>query len=230
MIIGTQEKVRLLRSVPLFSSVDDSTMALLAHSAIQRSFKRTACIFRKDDPGDALIVIHTGEVKISVTAQEGREVVFNIMHPGDAFGEIALLDRRRRTADAIAAADSELLFVRQADFQKLLRNDLNLALTTIDLLCDRLRFASEQVEDLTFHDAATRIAKLLLRLSETAAAQAPLKVTQQDVSEMVGLSREITNRRLNQLARSGAIQLQRGRIQVLSREGLVKVARGPHSV
>ena len=225
MTIGAQEKVRLLRSVPLFSSVDDSTMRLLSHGAIQRSFKRTACIFRKDDPGDALIVIHTGEVKICVTAPEGREVIFNIMHPGDAFGEIALLDKRRRTADAIAATDSELLFVRQADFQKLLRDDMNLALKVIDLLCERLRFASEQVEDLTFHDAATRLAKLLLRLSEPSATQAPLKVTQQDVSDMVGLSREITNRRLNQLARSGAIRLQRGQIHVLSRDVLMRVAR-----
>jgi CRP/FNR family transcriptional regulator, cyclic AMP receptor protein len=113
----------------------------------------------KADPGSVLFAIYKGTVKISVPSTSGHDAVFNLLGAGDMFGEIALLDGRPRTADAVALTDCKLFVLERRELLPLLREDAEIALKIIELLCRRLRHRSEQREDVMFLDLPVRLAK-----------------------------------------------------------------------
>lgn len=224
-----RDQLKLLRSIPLFAALGANGLGLVAQKATRRLARRNELIFAKGDAGDALIAILSGEVKITAVSIDGREVLFDILHPGDAFGEIALLDGGPRSADATAISSCELLCVHRADFLSLLAEDRSLSIKIIEILCERLRYTNEQVEGITLFGAAGRLAKALLRLAgspENALAPSAVKATQQQISQMVGLSREMTNRQLQQFSRFGVIELKRGAIVVVAPAKLAAIAAG----
>ncbi len=128
---------------------------------------------RKAIQATSLFAVCTGQVKITAPSADGKDTVFNLLKEGDIFGEIALLDGRPRTADAIAATDCELLVIERRNFVPLVHSHPEIALKLIEVLCDRLRRTSEQVEDVTFLDLPSRLAKVLLRLTESAKPRPP---------------------------------------------------------
>ena len=187
----------------------------------QRSIARGGIIFAKGDVGTGLIGVLAGSVKISVTSAKGREIVLNIIHPGEIFGEIALLDGHPRPADATAMSDCELVVIDHQDVMPLLRSEPDLGLQFIKILCARLRQASEQVEDVTFLDLPKRLAKTVLRLK---APIGKVAITQHEISQIIGRSRESTNKQLRAWAKQGWIRLERGGVSVLQSEKLAEVA------
>jgi CRP-like cAMP-binding protein len=197
----------------------------------QRSLPRGTVIFAKGEPGTGMMSVLAGAVKISVVSEDGREVVLSVMREGDIFGEMALLDGHPRSADATAVTDCELMMIERRDFIPFLRSHPDLTTQIIQILCSRLRHTNEQVQDVTFLDLPTRLAKTLLRLSADAerAGSAPtLAITQREISQIVGRSRESTNRQLRSWAKHGLIRLERGAVVVLHREKLTEVAaQGP---
>jgi len=141
--------------------------------------------------------------------------------------EIALLAGQPRTADAAAMPDCALLVIERRDFLPFLRTQPDLMMQIVELLCSRLRWTTEQVQDVTFLDLPTRLAKALLRLvreDEGAAGEGKLTITQRELSQMIGRSRESTNKQLRVWARQGWVRLQRGAVTVLHAEKLVEVA------
>jgi CRP/FNR family transcriptional regulator, cyclic AMP receptor protein len=204
-----------LGDYPLFHDLDADALARLAARAVRRRVSKHTSLFAKGDPADALIGIVEGSVKISAAGADGREIMFNIMNAGEMFGEIAVLDRGPRSADATTMTACDLFFIDRRDLLALLREAPELALRIIELLCERTRRVSEQVEDVVFLAAGARLAKTLLRLTESAAASsAGATITQQELSQLVGLSREIVNRLLRDWERAGCLSLDRNRVCV----------------
>jgi CRP/FNR family transcriptional regulator, cyclic AMP receptor protein len=156
---------------------------------------------------------------------DGKDAVFNLINEGAFFGEIALLDGRPRTADAVAASDCQLMVIDRRDFLPLLRSQQELAIKIIDVLCERLRRTSEQVEDIMFLDLPGRLAKALLRLTDDASRKdRKLTMTQGEIGEIIGMSRESTNKQLRDWQDRKWIKLERGGISVLQPNALQTIA------
>ena len=165
-------------------------------------------------------------MKISVPAAGGREIVLSIMREGDIFGEIALLDGRPHGANATATTDCDLMVIECQDFLPFLRTQPDLTIQIIEILCARLRRRTEQVQDMTFLNLPTRLAKTLLRLTadvERSGSAPKLTVTQREISQIIGKSRQSTNQQLRSWAKQGIIHLERGVVVVLNRDKLADV-------
>ena len=156
-----------LQAHPVFGDLPVAQLKQLGALASKRTTKRGETIFCKGDPGDALYAIGTGTVKITAPSVDGREVMFNLVQEGEIFGEIALLDGRPRTADAVAMTDCSLMVIKRSDFMAFVRNEPKVMLKLIELLCARLRWTSEHLEEVIFLDLPGRLAKTILRLAET---------------------------------------------------------------
>jgi CRP/FNR family cyclic AMP-dependent transcriptional regulator len=224
---GPPDKLVPLRHHPLFGQLPPRVIEHLGSYMRRRALARGETIFAKGDPGSGLMGVLTGSVKISVPSADGRDIVLNIIHAGEIFGEIALLDGRPRTADATAMTDCELIMIERRDFIPFLRSEPDLIMQIVEILCARLRWTTEQVQDVTFLDLPTRLAKALLHLvreSEPPAGGGKLTITQRELSQLIGRSRESTNKQLRVWAKQGWVRLQRGAVTVLQPDKLVEVA------
>jgi CRP/FNR family transcriptional regulator, cyclic AMP receptor protein len=226
---GASDKLALLRNHALFGTLPASVLEKLGSYMKRRKVARGSAIFAKGDPGSGLMGVLSGKVKISVPSADGREIVLNIIDQGEVFGEIALLDGHPRTADATAMTDCELMIIERREFIPFVRGEPDLMMHLIEILCARLRATSEQVQDVSFLDLPTRLAKALLRLGSSAetnvaAAGRRLAITQREISQMIGRSRESTNKQLRAWEKQGWIKLQRSSITVLQPERLAAVA------
>ena len=222
-------ELALLRGHPVFGALEPAQLEQLVSYARTRRVAAGTTLFSKGDPGTELFAVSTGTVKISVPAPDGREAMFNLLHPGEIFGEIALLDGRPRTADAMAMTDCELTVIERRDFLAFVQSEPNVALQLIALLCERLRIASEHYEELVFLDLPTRLARILLQLAEQneAGAEEPkLKITQREISQMLGSTRESVNKQLRAWSKRGLIALERGGIVVYRLAALAAIAGG----
>jgi CRP-like cAMP-binding protein len=216
----------LLQTNYLFSKLSPKHIDRLAGCAVGKSVPRATSICARGDPGSCLFAICQGTVKISSPSVDGHDAVFALMYKGDIFGEIALLDGRPRTADAVAVTDCELFIIERRDFLPLMKEEPEIALTMIEILCARLRRTTEQAENLMFLHLPGRLAKALSRLSEvdTRSGERRVTVTQKDLGNIIGMSRESTNRQLRIWAEQGWVRLERGGIVILSVKALERIA------
>src|SRR6516225_2081615 len=221
------DKLALLRGHSLFGQLPPAVLEHLGSYMRRWSLPRGTAIFTKGDPGSGLMGVLAGTVKISVPSADGRDIVLNIIHEGEIFGETALLDGRPHTADASAMTDCELMAIERRDFIPFLSSHVELMMKIIEILCARLRRTSEQVQELTFLDLPASLAKALLRLIDEAEAPTSTRkvtITQREISQIIGRSREGTNKQLRAWAKEGLIRLERGAITVLQRDKLAEVA------
>jgi CRP-like cAMP-binding protein len=219
-------KLAKLQSHALFGELGPQVIERLSACATVKKVPGGTTIFLKDDPGTGLFALCEGVVKISVPSQDGREAVLNLVYAGEIFGEIALLDGRTRTADATAMTDCELIVVDRRDFTALVQDDPKIALAMIGLLCARLRWASQQFEEVVFLNLPGRLAKLLGRLSVKSASDGPCKlaITQRELSQLTGTSRESVNKQLQIWAKLKWLRLERGGIVVLAPDAIAAIA------
>jgi CRP/FNR family transcriptional regulator, cyclic AMP receptor protein len=217
------DKRAILQHHPLFGALGTALIDQLSAHATSKRIRRGTTIFSKGDPGSCLYAVFSGQVKITVPSGEGKDAVFNLIGPGQIFGEIALLDGGQRTADAVAARDCELLVIDRRDFIPLVQRQPEVAIKLIEILCGRLRNTSEQVEDVIFLDLPARLAKALLRLAGPAVANAKIVITQSELGQIIGVSREATNRQLREWERSGWVKLEAGGIVMLQPDALTRL-------
>lgn len=224
---GTLDREAVLRAHPLFSGLSADIIERLCAYAKMKEIKRGATIFTKGEPGQSMFAVCGGTVKISVPSAEGKDAVFNFIDEGGIFGEIALLDGRPRTADAIAITKCQLMMIDRRDFLPLLRSHPELAARIIEVLCTRLRHTSEQVEDIVFLDLPGRLAKALLHLAGGRDASAKsqksgqkIAITQREIGQVIGMSRESTNKQLRDWQRRKWIKVERGGIVILQHAAL----------
>src|SRR5712671_4870746 len=187
-VTGTRDRLSLLRNHPLFCDLPPAVIEHLGSYMKTRRVARGATIFAKGDPGSGLMGVLSGMVKVSVASAEGKDIVLNIFHEGEIFGEIALLDGRPRTADATAMSDCELIVIERRDFIPFLNDHPDVTIKFIEILCSRLRRTSEQVQDVTFLNLPTRLAKALLQLTTgEEGSRRKAAITQREISQMIGM-------------------------------------------
>ncbi|UTD25980.1 Crp/Fnr family transcriptional regulator [Bradyrhizobium sp. WD16] len=216
-------KLAFLRALPIFGDLDGATLERLGRYAKTRKYRKGAIVFSKGDPGDRLLAVISGTVKIGIAGASGRSTTFNLVGAGELFGEIAFLDGSARTADAVANTPCEILAIDKRDFLPFMESQPHLLMRLIELLCRRLRWVSEHAEQIGLPDLPTRLAKTLLRLGERDPAFArtgKISVTQQEISEMIGMSRESINRQLRVWAGLGWVRLGHGAVVIVDRTAL----------
>jgi CRP-like cAMP-binding protein len=220
-------KLAVLRKHPIFCDLDPEALDQLCRYAKHATLKRGAAIFSKGDPGNSLVAVIRGTVKISISSAEGRSAILNLIGPGEIFGEVALLDGLARTADATANTNCEIFVIDRREFLPFVRGQPALAMKFIELLCARLRWTSDQVEEVILQDLAGRLASALIRLTEKhklAPGGRTIAITQQEISEMVGMTRESINKQLRAWATRNWVRLEHGAIVVLDTESLQALA------
>jgi CRP/FNR family transcriptional regulator, cyclic AMP receptor protein len=220
-------KLAVLRKHPIFCDLDPEALDQLCRYAKPVSLKRGATIYSKGDPGSSLYVVISGTAKMSISSPDGRSAILNLIGPGEIFGEIALLDGRERTADAIANTNCEVFIIDRREFIPFVRSQPTLAMKLIELLCGRLRWTSDQVEQIILQDLPGRLASALIRLTEKHKLEPggrTIAITQQEISEMVGMTRESINKQLRAWAARSWVRLEHGAIVVLDSVSLEEMA------
>jgi CRP/FNR family transcriptional regulator, cyclic AMP receptor protein len=209
-----EEKRQILEQNFLLGKLSSSEIdTLLAYSRVER-YPAGEEIYAKGSPGQSLMVVLKGAAKMSSVSLDGKEIVLNIMHPGEIFGEIAILDGKERSADAVAMSDCELLIVNRRDLFPMLEKHADICMELLKILCQRLRQTSEQVEDVLFRHLEARIAKALLQHAERDGRLLVLHMSQSELANIVGSSRESVNKQLQAWHRAGFIDLAKGSIVI----------------
>lgn len=209
----------------LFRGLGDTALERIANLATRRTYRKGTPIFAQGDQGDALYGVVAGRVRISASGAGGQEVFLNIMEPGDTFGEIAVMDGLPRTAGAAALDDAVLIIVKRTDFLQLLEREPQLTIHLLRLLCERLRWTSELVEESAFLAGPARLAKRLLILASlhgraTGVGQLELRISQAELARFLGVSRQIVNHHLSEWRRHGWVDLGRSQIVIRNAEAL----------
>lgn len=223
------DKHSLLSRHYLFCDVAPAVIERIADLGVTSRLQSGEDLFHKGDEGDALYGVLSGKICISTSAPNGREVILNVMEPGDVFGEIALLDGLPRTADARAMEPCELLLIRRRDFLPFLEREPRLSIHLLELLCERLRWTSDLIEDAAFLSLPARLAKRLLGLAtiygkeSDAGTEIGLKLSQTELGQMMSTSRESINRHLKDWAKQDWIVLARNRVTISNRQALQEI-------
>jgi CRP/FNR family cyclic AMP-dependent transcriptional regulator len=214
----TSSTLSVLRKHPIFSDLDAEALDQLCRYGKHSTLKRGATIVSKGDPGNSMFAVISGTVKISITSADGRSAILNLIGPGEIFGEVAVLDGQARTADATANTSCEIFIIDRREFIPFVKSQPALAMKFIELLCTRLRWTSDQVEQVILQNLPGRLASALIRLTEKyklAPGGRTIAVTQQEISEMVGMTRESINKQLRVWADRKWVRLEHGAIVVL---------------
>jgi CRP/FNR family transcriptional regulator, cyclic AMP receptor protein len=227
--VSHYEKRKIFESHFLFGNLSASEIdALISYSRVER-YRAGREIFAKGSPGQSLMAVLRGSVKISSPSDNGREIVFTIFNAGDILGEIAMLDGEERSADATAMTDCELLILNRRDLMPVLEHRADLCMILLKVLCRKLRLTSEQVEDANFRPLESRVAKALVHLAENVdahgvrSASVELHVSQRELGNMAGGSRESINKQLQIWQRRGLIDLGKSSIMVRDVEALKRL-------
>jgi CRP/FNR family cyclic AMP-dependent transcriptional regulator len=204
----------------LFRNLDPDVIERIAALGSTVELAGNQVLFLKGDEGDALYGVLGGRIRISSGDADGKEIILNIIDPGDIFGEIALLDGKPRTADASAMAPSQLLRVQRSDFLGLMAAEPRLTQHLMEMVCDRIRKTSEMLEDSAFLDLPARLAKRLLSLAkyygeaDTDTAITGIQISQAELGQLMGTSRESINKHLQFWRSRDWITLGRGRVTI----------------
>jgi CRP/FNR family transcriptional regulator, cyclic AMP receptor protein len=221
----------VLASVPLFAALDGDTAELLAAALTTRAVVRGHIVFEEGDPGDRLFIVLDGKMKISRAAADGRENLLAVLGPGEMFGELSLFDPGERTATASAVTDSTLASLDHDDLRPLLLDQPGVAVQLLRALAQRLRRTNEAMADLVFSDVPGRVAKALLDLAERFGddegdgVRVRHDLTQEELAQLVGASRETVNKALSEFANRNWLRLEGRSVLLLDRERLARRAR-----
>jgi CRP/FNR family transcriptional regulator len=221
----------VLATVPLFAALEDDTAALLASALTTRTVLRGHVVFSEGDTGDRLFVVLDGKVKISRAALDGRENLLAVLGPGEMFGELSLFDPGSRTATATAITECTLASLDHDDLRPLLLQQPAVAVQLLRALAQRLRRTNEAMADLVFSDVPGRVAKALLDLAEKFGVEESDGVrvrhdlTQEELAQLVGASRETVNKALSDFANRGWLRLEGRTVLLLDPERVARRAR-----
>src|SRR4051794_37662995 len=217
----------VLANVPLFAALDDDAAQVLSTALTTREVPRGHIVFSEGDAGDRLFVVLEGKVKISRTASDGRETLLGVLGPGEMFGELSLFDPGPRTATASALTDARLLGLGHDDLTPWLTGRPEVALSLLQALAQRLRRTNEAMADLVFSDVPGRVGKALLDLASRFGQPQPdgsilvtHDLTQEELAQLVGASRETVNKALADFQNRGWISLEPRNVTVLDVERL----------
>jgi CRP/FNR family cyclic AMP-dependent transcriptional regulator len=221
----------VIRKAPLFSGLDSSAAEALRTSMNLVKLRKGQSLFKEGDDGDHLFVVSSGKVKLGTKSADGRENLLMILGPGDMFGELSLFDSGPRTATATAVTDSKLLALGQDKVIPWVKEHPEVSLQLLARLASRLRRTNEVVSDLVFSDVPGRVAKALIDLGvkfgdkRTEGLFVNHDLTQEELAQLVGASRETVNKALADFAQRGWLRLEARSVMILDYERLLKRGR-----
>jgi CRP/FNR family transcriptional regulator, cyclic AMP receptor protein len=219
-----EDAKRLLAQCSLFRGLTpDERNGLVARAHLRR-FEAGETIFLMDAPGDAMMAILEGHVRISVPSPEGKEIVLAILHPGEVFGEIALLDGKGRTADARAMSRCSIAVLDRRDVVAFFERQPNAWAKLVEVLCDRLRRTDQHLAEMALLEIPLRLAKTLLRLLAEDTRGEKIALSQRELGNIVGASRESVNKCLNEWQRRGIVTIEDNFITIANRKVLEQMA------
>jgi CRP-like cAMP-binding protein len=232
IMADVQSMADALSAVPLFGGLDEDGLAGLIRGMRVRKFRRGETVFHVGDPGDALFIVMSGSIKITLPADTGDEAILATLRPGDFFGELALLDGAPRSATAIAIEATETYILPRERFRDLIATEPVMREALLATLAAEVRRLTHHVEELHFLDITGRLASRLSRLAnESGATTLPDgsirlagPLTQGDLAAMIGCTRQSVNKLLGMFTDDGLIRLERDRIVVLNLDGLLHAA------
>lgn len=221
----------VLSASPLFAALDPDGARALRETLVERHIVKGQTLFHEGEPGDRLYVILDGKVKLGHTSPDGRESLMAVLGPGEMFGELSLFDPGKRAATATALTDASVLELSNEQLMPWLAGRPEVAAALLQALARRLRRTNEAMADLVFSDVPGRVAKALMDLGEkfgTVTAEGLLvthDMTQEEIAQLVGASRETVNKALADFTQRGWLRLESRQVVILDVERLRRRAR-----
>ncbi|MCL2523701.1 MAG: Crp/Fnr family transcriptional regulator [Betaproteobacteria bacterium] len=207
----------VLRNVPLFSGLSEVELEKLSQVCGRRRVERGVFVVRAAEVADSLYILLTGRAKVIITDEEGREIILAWLGPGEAIGEMCMVDGSPCSASVIASEPCEVLVLGKSAFQRCLRDNFPVAQKLMQILVRRLREADRKIESLALLDVYGRVARLLLELSveEGPRRVVKKKISKQDMARMIGASREMVSKVMRDLELSGYIASEGDQVVIL---------------
>jgi CRP/FNR family cyclic AMP-dependent transcriptional regulator len=224
--MNSKELINFLKEIPLFSHLDEEDFQQLTNICSEKKFDKGQTIFYEEDMGTGFYIIISGQVKIVMLSNDGREHILGLLRERDFFGEMSILDGEPRSATAIALSDVKAITITREDFTKLLRNNPDISIKIMFVLCKRLRRADRHVESLAFLSAPGRVARTILELSDEQGIKDDNKViinhkmTRQEFANIAGTSRETLTRVLMEFQDDGILDISKNQIILVDKKSL----------
>jgi CRP/FNR family cyclic AMP-dependent transcriptional regulator len=206
----------MLRTIPLFKDVSDDDLRVMEAVAMEKHVPKGQVVLTEGEVGDSLYTISSGRVKVFIGDEDGREIILKILGPGDFFGEMSLIDSEPRSASVSTLEASTFRVLSHQDFEMCLERAPRIGSTVMQALAKRLRDADRKISTLALMDVYGRVASTLLELAINSNGKLIVgeKLSQQDIANMVGASREMVNRILKDLSDRGYISVEQKTITI----------------
>lgn len=218
--LALSEEIEQLRHIYLFAGLPDEQLAEIAQLILNRKYRKGHIIFMEGEPGEAIYLLKSGRVKIYKQDEEGREQILHYINPGEVFAEVVLFDGGDYPACAEVAEDARIGLIRNRDMDALLLKNPCIALALLKIMARRLRVSQRQIMELALKDTTRRLASVLLELAREHGTQEgkniriEMPLTNQELANLVGTSRETANRILGEFRRDHAVTITRQGIVV----------------
>jgi len=214
------ERTMTLKAVPFFTQLSDHELDLVRAVATEKTYPKNAVVLTEGEAGDSLYMIQAGKVKVFIGDEEGREIILKILGPGSFFGEMSMIDKQPRSASVTTLETSTFLVLQHNAFEKCVEQAPRIAQMVMQVLAQRVREADRKIGTLALMDVYGRVASTLLELSVYSNGKLMVgeKLSQQDLANMVGASREMVNRILKDLSDRGFISIESKAITIINRE------------
>jgi CRP-like cAMP-binding protein len=209
------EAKAFLERSPLFTGLNENSLMALTRASNSIKIEKGQFIFFQDDPADKVYVVRSGLISIILESQDGRKLVINEMHSGDFFGEVGLFTAHTRSSSAIARTSSGLLAIQRQAFIAILNIEPILVRHLLEITAQRLRESSERESALAFLNAQGRLARLLMQLGQQELGKGYITISQEELAERTGLTRQTVAKALGRWRRAGWLITGRGRIMLL---------------
>jgi len=232
--LSAEQKCGILSRLSLFARLAPSDVEAIASVATTRSIKAREELFHKGAKGAQIYVVASGRLKVITTSDEGDDLMFCVVDPGEVIGEVGLLSDRPRTATVVAMQPSDLIVIDRRDFHALLRSRPDVAVELLTVLAERLARVSEFLEDTHFLNLPVRLAKKLVDFASSRGVERSgaggkeilidIKLSQEEWGDMVGTTRESINKQFRAWSKEGLIELDKGNVVIRDLDELDKLA------
>jgi len=225
-----KDKLWYLKRFNIFETVDHDEMEMVSQMVSENEIRKKQPVYLEGDSSENLYFLKKGRVKISRVDETGKEFTLTLLEPGELFGELGLFDDAPRETTAIALEDSLICMMRRQDFEKLMSNKPELSFKLNKVMGLRLKHIENRIEELMFRDVPSRLARLILRLVDQHPREMKrglrinIKLSQQELANLIGATREMTSSVLNSFKKGGLIDVVSKFIYILNRKELKKLA------